>query len=223
MPLDKLDQVAVFSAINIADCALVHKHVDFWTTVSFSREALIMGTICLVVGGRRSGKSEYAQTFAESVSGPRVFVATCPIMDQEMAERIRKHQEAREQSDWTTIEEPVELPAAILGAFRFNVILVDCLTLWVNNLMYESSKMGIPISEETVSEKCHELVDACSAHPGEIILVTNETGMGIVPDNEQSRLFLDLVGRCNQIVSKAAHRVILTVCGQSLIIKDLEF
>ncbi len=182
-----------------------------------------MGTICLVVGGRRSGKSEYAQTFAENIAGPRAFVATCPVLDGEMAERIRKHQEARKQSDWTTIEEPTALPSAIQGASHFNLILVDCLTLWVNNLMYESSRMGKTISEEIVSEKCNELVLACSSHPGKIILVTNETGMGIVPDNEQSRLFLDLVGRCNQIISKAAGRVVLVVCGQSLIIKDLEF
>ncbi|MGC8602587.1 MAG: bifunctional adenosylcobinamide kinase/adenosylcobinamide-phosphate guanylyltransferase, partial [Desulfomonilaceae bacterium] len=155
-----------------------------------------MGTICLVVGGRRSGKSEYAQTFADRLPGPRAFIATCPVLDEEMAERIRKHQEARKHSDWTTIEEPLNLTLAILNAQEFNVILIDCLTLWINNLMYEFSRKEKLISEEFVSERCNELILACSAHTGQVILVTNETGMGIVPDNEQSRLFLDLVGRC---------------------------
>ncbi len=178
-----------------------------------------MGTICLVVGGRRSGKSQYAQTLAENIPAPRVFVATCPILDEEMAERIRKHKEARKEFDWTTIEEPLEVPSAILSTPDSNVVLVDCLTLWINNWMYEFSKIGKQFSEEKITEKSNELVLACLTHPGKIILVTNETGMGIVPDNEQSRLFLDLVGRCNQVVSNAADRVVLTVCGQTLTIK----
>lgn len=182
-----------------------------------------MGTVYLVVGGRRSGKSDYARALAEKAHGPRAFVATCPVLDKEMAERIRKHQEQRKKAEWDTIEEPLKLPLAISNASNHNVILVDCLTLWINNLMYEYSGNHLPISEEIVAEECDELIRACSSHHGKIILVTNETGMGIVPDNEQARLFLDLVGRCNQIISEAADQVVLVVCGQPLIIKKGKF
>ncbi|MCX5873067.1 MAG: bifunctional adenosylcobinamide kinase/adenosylcobinamide-phosphate guanylyltransferase [Deltaproteobacteria bacterium] len=181
-----------------------------------------MGTVCLVVGGRRSGKSEYARALAEKAPGPRAFVATCPALDKEMAERIRKHREQRKRAEWDTIEEPIRLSSAISNASNHNVVLVDCLTLWINNLMYEYSGNHLSISEEIVAEKCDELIRACSSHHGKIILVTNETGLGIVPDNEQARLFLDLVGRCNQIVSEAADEVILVICGQPLIIKKGE-
>lgn len=178
-----------------------------------------MGTVCLVVGGRRSGKSEYARALAEKATGPRAFVATCPVLDKEMAERIRKHQEQRKRSQWDTIEEPIKLSSVVSNVSNYNVVLVDCLTLWINNLMYEYSKHHLSISEEIVAEKSNELIRACSNHHGKIILVTNETGLGIVPDNEQARLFLDLVGRCNQIVAEEADQVILVICGQPLIIK----
>jgi adenosylcobinamide kinase / adenosylcobinamide-phosphate guanylyltransferase len=102
-------------------------------------------------------------------------------------------------------------------------LLIDCLTLWINNLMYKSQGNQDSISEEIISGEAAKMIQACLSHPGEIILVTNETGLGIVPDNEQSRLFLDLMGRCNQIVSKEADEVVLMVCGQPLILKNRNF
>jgi adenosylcobinamide kinase/adenosylcobinamide-phosphate guanylyltransferase len=182
-----------------------------------------MGNICLVVGGRRCGKSEHAQTLAEKIPGPRAFIATCPVLDQEMADRIRKHQEARKSGGWITIEEPLNLVGAVSGSSGYNVLLIDCLTLWINNLMYENQRKGDSISEEVISREVTKMIQACLRHPGEIILVTNETGLGIVPDNEQTRLFLDLMGRCNQIVSKEADEVVLMVCGQPLILKNRNF
>jgi adenosylcobinamide kinase / adenosylcobinamide-phosphate guanylyltransferase len=178
-----------------------------------------MGNICMVVGGRRSGKSEYAQTLAEKLPGARVFLATCPVLDQEMSVRIRKHQDARKTSAWDTVEEPLNLATAIIKASVYDVILIDCLTLWINNFMYEMEKIGVVVSEEFIEQKCHELIRACRAHHGNIIIVTNEAGMGIVPENEQARLFLDLVGRCNQIMCGVADHVALVVCGQQLIVK----
>lgn len=179
-----------------------------------------MGNICLVVGGRRSGKSDYAQTLAEKIPGPRAFIATCPVLDQEMVDRIRKHQEARKSSGWTTIEEPLNLVRAVSDSSGYNVLLIDCLTLWINNLMYESQKNQNSISEDIIFSETTNMIQACLSHPGEIILVTNETGLGIVPENEQTRLFLDLMGRCNQVVSKSADVVVLMVCGQPLFLKN---
>lgn len=179
-----------------------------------------MGNICLVIGGRRSGKSEHAQTLAERIPGPRAFIATCPVLDQEMADRIRRHQEGRKSGGWTTIEEPLNLVEAVSGSSGYNVLLIDCLTLWINNLLYESQRNQDSISEEIISREATKMIQACLSHPGEIIVVTNETGLGIVPDNEKTRLFLDLMGRCNQIVSKEANMVVLMVCGQPLILKN---
>lgn len=178
-----------------------------------------MGRICMVVGGRRSGKSDYALALAEKHHGPRVFIATCPVLDEEMSLRIEKHRDARKKSQWKTVEEPLKLASAIVNQSNHPLILIDCLTLWVNNLMYEAMNGGVSISEKFISEKCRKLVRRCREHEGETIIVTNENGMGIVPDNEQARLFQDLVGRCNQVMCEAADLVTLVVCGQPLIIK----
>jgi adenosylcobinamide kinase/adenosylcobinamide-phosphate guanylyltransferase len=182
-----------------------------------------MGNTCVVVGGRRSGKSEYAQALAEKLPGPRVIIATCPVLDEEMSVRIKKHQDARKASAWDTIEEPLNLASSVLNASGYGVILIDCLTLWINNLMYQNQQIGAAISEEFIQRKCYELIGSCREHSGKTIMVTNEPGMGIVPDNEQARLFLDLVGRCNQIMCGVADHVALVVCGQPLIIKKGNF
>ncbi|MFH0959177.1 MAG: bifunctional adenosylcobinamide kinase/adenosylcobinamide-phosphate guanylyltransferase [Pseudomonadota bacterium] len=178
-----------------------------------------MGNICIVLGGRRSGKSDYAQALGEKLPGRRVFIATCPVLDDEMSMRIKKHQDARKASNWETVEEPLNLASAILDATVYPVVLIDCLTIWINNLMYEAQKIDVAISEELIQEKCRELITSCRTHSGSTIMVTNETGMGIVPDNEQARLFLDLVGRCNQIMCGDADHIALVVSGQPLIIK----
>ena len=94
-----------------------------------------MGDVVLVTGGSRSGKSDYARRLAESLAGPRVFIATCPPVDEEIEERIRRHQESRRAAGWHTIEEQVALADILRGAGRYRVVLVDCLTLWINNLM----------------------------------------------------------------------------------------
>lgn len=177
-----------------------------------------MARIILVTGGSRSGKSAHAQKIAESRPGERIYIATCPVIDQEMAERIRKHQEARKQG-WATIEETENLAAALRSAAKAKTILVDCLTLWINNLMYgaESAKAGL--SEEDITARCREVLEACKNIPGTVIFVTNETGMGIVPADPQSRLFRDLAGRCNQIMAGGADMVILMVSGIAMTIK----
>jgi adenosylcobinamide kinase / adenosylcobinamide-phosphate guanylyltransferase len=179
-----------------------------------------MSRIVLVTGGSRSGKSAHAQKVAESLPGPRTFVATCPLVDDEIRDRVRKHRRARDGKDWRTIEETLDVPAAILRTKRQKVVLVDCITLWVNNLMYEAERSGKTISESQMVRRCRQLLDACREHPGTIIFVTNEVGMSIVPDNALSRRYRDLVGRANQIIAAASDAVYLVVCGQVLAIKE---
>lgn len=178
-----------------------------------------MAKVILVTGGSRSGKSAYAQKLAEEISGPRAFVATCPVVDKEMAERIKRHQEARAEAHWRTIEETTHLADALRGASDCGVILVDCLTLWINNLMYERSKSHWEVSEEDIEVICSEVLEACSELPGAVIFVTSEVGMGIVPGDPLSRRYRDLVGKCNQIIAAAADTVTLVACGIPLTLK----
>lgn len=179
-----------------------------------------MSRMILVTGGARSGKSAYAQSLAESLPGPHAYVATCPVTDGEMAERIRKHRLARTQQSWQTLEEPVNLPGALEQAIGCPTVLVDCLTLWINNLMYQAGSNNPPLSEEDVQRRCQTLIDAAQQHPGTVIFVSGEVGLGIVPDNREARLFRDLLGRCNQLLAVSADQVTLVACGLPLHLKQ---
>jgi adenosylcobinamide kinase/adenosylcobinamide-phosphate guanylyltransferase len=178
-----------------------------------------MAEIHLITGGTRSGKSAYAQKRAEALPGPRAYLATCPVIDGETAERVKRHQEARGAADWETIEEPVDLAGAISRAATCRVLLVDCLTLWVNNLLYEAERRGETFTEELAAERTCELIAACRAFPGTITFVTNELGMGIVPTDEATRRFRDCAGRMNQMIAAAAAEVTFVVSGIALRLK----
>ena len=179
-----------------------------------------MANIILVTGGARSGKSVYSETLAKSVSGSRAYIATCPVMDKEMARRVERHQQQRKDDGWTTIEEELDLSGVIRRAVEYDTILVDCLTLWINNLMYHAERAGGEILEDRMLEICADLKLACMEHPGNIIFVINEVGLGIVPDNAQARLFRDLSGRCSQEIARFAAKVVLVACGIPLVLKD---
>jgi adenosylcobinamide kinase/adenosylcobinamide-phosphate guanylyltransferase len=178
-----------------------------------------MARIILITGGSRSGKSAYAQTFAESISGIRTYIATCPCIDEEMEKRIRKHREARQAASWQTIEETKDLAGALQRARGSQVIMVDCLTLWINNLMYEAELQGKDITEEDIAVLCRDVLGVCDDLSCTVIFVTNEVGMGIIPENPASRLYRDLAGRCNQIIAGRADAVIFMISGLSLNIK----
>ena len=136
-----------------------------------------------------------------------------------MRERIRKHQAARAGRGWQTIEEQTDLALALRRARQANVVLVDCLTLWVNNLMYQAQQQGGELSEEQLAERCREVLAACEGSSSTVIFVSNEVGMGIVPESAVCRRYRDLAGRCNQMFAAAAETVALIVCGLPLFLK----
>lgn len=178
-----------------------------------------MAKFILVTGGARSGKSSFALALAESVSPKRLFVATCPPLDREMAARVRRHQEERQGRGWVTLERPTELA----GLFQndvdgFEVVLIDCLTLWVNNLLF-SCPDGEQLDDRRIGSLCEAWLQQANAFPGTVICVTNEVGLGIVPDNALARRYRDLVGTCNQLIAGRADDVVLVSCGIPLYLK----
>jgi len=179
-----------------------------------------MANVILVTGGARSGKSAYSEALAKSFSGSRAYIATSPVVDEEMARRIERHKEQRGNDGWMTIEEETDLTGAIRSASEYDTILVDCLTLWINNLLYHAELAGKTFSEDDMLEGCRELKAACIQFSGNIIFVINEVGMGIVPDNQLSRLFRDLSGRCAVAVAAFADKVVLVSCGIPLMLKE---
>ncbi len=169
--------------------------------------------ITLVTGGARSGKSAYALKLALEYSN-RVFIATAQAIDGEMEDRIANHKAERGDS-FTTIEEPVDLAGAIKKIPEgTEVALIDCLTVWMGNLMYKHGD-GAESFQET-----SDLMDILVQAPCDIILVSNEVGMGIVPDNQASRLYRDMAGRMNQEIATIADSVILTVAGLPMELKQ---
>jgi adenosylcobinamide kinase/adenosylcobinamide-phosphate guanylyltransferase len=158
-----------------------------------------------VVGGCRSGKSRHALELAEKISGDRrVFIATCVPCDDEMKERVRKHRQERGDG-WTAVEAPVELAGAIVEqSANAGVILADCLTLWMANLLAGS---------EDPDARVAELADALAETRCPVIVVSNEVGTGIVPENALARRYRDAVGFANQRIAAVADEVIWTVAG----------
>ena len=177
-----------------------------------------MADVILVTGGGRSGKSRYALELAESLARKKTYVATCPVLDEELRDRIRRHQRERLARNWETVEETVALEG-VLSSSRSDVVLVDCLTLWVNNLMYEAERRNEELNEDAVAARAQELLDACRKRTGIVIFVTNEVGMGIMPENALARKYRDLAGRCNQVIAAGAGTVTLVVCGVPLHLK----
>jgi adenosylcobinamide kinase / adenosylcobinamide-phosphate guanylyltransferase len=163
----------------------------------------------LVLGGARSGKSAYAEALLEGA--PALYLATGQALDDEMAERIRHHRERR-GTGWETLEEPLALAEALDRAARPDrPVLVDCLTLWTSNLMHA----GLDVDHQT-GLMCEVL-----ARPaGPVVLVSNEVGMGLVPDNRLARAFRDHQGRVNQRIAHICRRVVFVAAGLPLILKD---
>ena len=172
-----------------------------------------MARIVLVTGGCRSGKSAYAQQMAESLPPTRLYVATGLATDEEMRQRIEQHRRARRDRGWETLEEQLDLAGVFRRHAEHDVLLVDCVTLWINNLMYDADREARQITEADVAGQCGQALDAACARRGTVIFVTNEVGMGVVPENALARRYRDLVGRANQIIAAGADAVTLVCCG----------
>jgi adenosylcobinamide kinase/adenosylcobinamide-phosphate guanylyltransferase len=164
----------------------------------------------LILGGARSGKSAYAQSLAEAHGPERLYLATATAGDEEMAARIARHQCDRGQG-WTTLEEPLEVAAALVAhAQAGRVVVVDCLTLWLSNVMLGGRDPGPAITA---------LAEAIVGLGGPAILVSNEVGMGLVPDNKLGREFRDWQGRANREIGAVCDAVIFVVAGLPLQLK----
>ena len=177
-----------------------------------------MAKIILITGGARSGKSSFALQKAEEIEGRHCFVATCPVLDKEMAERIERHRKERSKQIWDTVEEPVCLDE-VLSRASHDVYLVDCLTLWINNHLETCERENIDCTESFIGDATERLLTAIETVEATVIFVTNEVGLGIVPSNALARRYRDLVGLCNRLVAAAAAEVVLVSCGLPIFLK----
>jgi adenosylcobinamide kinase/adenosylcobinamide-phosphate guanylyltransferase len=169
-----------------------------------------MGKIIFITGGARSGKSSFALERAATHEGKKAYVATAQALDDEMKERIERHKKER-GSEWDTFEEPTGVAQTLLPLGRvYDVIVIDCLTIWLSNVM---------LSEGEVGGEVEGLINALREVKANVFVVSNEVGMGIVPDNETARRFRDVAGLLNQKVADAADEAYLVVSGMPVRIK----
>jgi len=167
-----------------------------------------------IIGGCRSGKSSHALELAgQSQVNKKLFIATCVPNDKEMEKRVERHKRERSRQ-WETLETPVGIPDAITdNSPTCDVILVDCLTLWISNLFFEKKEM------DEISDHVQRLTHSIKTAKCPVIIVSNEVGTGIVPENSLARHFRDVVGFANQNVAKSCDRVIWMVAGIPVQIK----
>lgn len=167
-----------------------------------------MGEVILVTGGTRSGKSRFAESLCEGFGTPLLYLATATAGDREMEERIARHQ-TRRGAGWVTVEAPRDIEGHILSPPPgTRGILLDCLTLWLTNLLFCSGERPEP-----VLARVEALVELFPRLPLPLVIVTNEVGYGIVPESPLGRLFRDLAGEANRIVAQRSDQVHLVVCG----------
>jgi adenosylcobinamide kinase/adenosylcobinamide-phosphate guanylyltransferase len=166
-------------------------------------------TLALVLGGARSGKSRHAEALVTALPPPWLYIATGEPRDDEMAARIAEHR-ARRGAQWHTVEAPCDLAGALAAAPAGTAVLVDCLTLWLTNVMLAGSDIDAEIVR---------LESALAQRGGLIVVVANEVGLGIVPDNALARRFRDAAGRLNQRLAAQADRVVLLVAGIPMTVK----
>jgi adenosylcobinamide kinase / adenosylcobinamide-phosphate guanylyltransferase len=166
--------------------------------------------LTLVLGGARSGKSRYAESLVTALPQPWLYVATAEPHDDEMAVRIAQHRDRRGDG-WQTVEALIDLAGTIASAPEGATVLVDCLTLWLSNLM---------LANHAIENAMTNLEAALTTRASPVILVSNEVGFGIVPDNALGRRFRDHQGRLNQRIAARADRVVLMVAGLPMVMKD---
>ncbi len=168
-----------------------------------------LSNVTFVLGGARSGKTAYAQQLVQAQSAQRVYIATAQAFDAEMGARIATHQ-AERQAGWRTVEAPLDLAAALRGVHPTEAILLDCLTLWLSNLMHHDQDL------EAASDA---LLTALADSPAPVTLVSNELGLGLVPETALGRTFRDAQGRLNQQMAAVANTVTFVTAGLPLPLK----
>lgn len=171
--------------------------------------------LVFMLGGARSGKSRLANLMAARTGGPVTFIATAEPRDREMEERIARHRDERPAS-WRTIEEPLDLLGALGQAVPTDIVIVDCLTLWVSNLL----EAGIAV--EDVLATSHECAECAAARRPTTIVVSNEVGLGIVPGDARTRAYRDALGAVNSTFAAAAPRTVLVMAGRALELDPLD-
>ncbi len=164
--------------------------------------------ISLILGGARSGKSAFAEKLIRALPAPWIYCATAQALDDEMRDRIAHHR-ARRAEGWITLETPLSLAEAV--AAHTHPVLVDCLTLWLTNIM---------LADRDVPAESAKLLAAVEASKAPVVFVSNEVGLGIVPDNKLAREFRDHAGRLNQDVAKIASHVVFMAAGLPMLLKD---
>lgn len=180
----------------------------------------IKGKLILITGGVRSGKSSFAESLAIKLGKNIGFIATAQPLDEEMATRIAQHRKRRPEN-WETWEEPYQVERIIeeIGN-KTEVIIIDCLTLLVSNLMQDGNEgKSLSALAEKIKEKIRKIIDKSLSCQATVIMVSNEVGLGIVPANVSGRFFRDLLGEANQMVAASSNQVYLMVAGIPLLIK----
>ena len=168
-----------------------------------------------ILGGARSGKSSFALKLAQAMSDRVLFVATAEVKDEEMAERVQKHRQSRPPS-WQVLEAPSSVGRRIYQEKGFDVVIIDCLSLLVSNLLIKGKRAG---AEERVSKEIEEIKACIESLDATFIIVSNEVGMGLVPPNKLGRVYRDLLGWVNQAIANFSQEVYLTVSGLHLRLK----
>lgn len=171
--------------------------------------------LTLLTGGVRSGKSRLAARLAAASDASVVVVATAEPRDDDMTERIRRHRDERPDG-WETVEEPVDLTAAVAAAAPGSTLVVDCLTLWVANLVERGH------DDADVLARATEAARGAAGRPGATVVVTNEVGSGVIPENPLARRYADILGRVNVVWAEHAHRAYLVVAGRVLALQSTE-
>lgn len=169
---------------------------------SCNGQGQVTGRAILVLGGARSGKSRFAEGLADGAAGPKCYIATAQPGDAEMAARIAAHR-SRRGGDWSTIEAPIDVVEA-LESIAEPFVLIDCLTLWISNLL---------LADLDVAPRIERLAGALQAHPGTVVVVSNEVGLGIVPDNALARRFRDEAGFAHQRLAQTCEEVVFLTAG----------
>ncbi|KPA24142.1 Adenosylcobinamide kinase/adenosylcobinamidephosphate guanylyltransferase [Leptospira interrogans] len=179
-------------------------------------------TITLITGGCRSGKSRFALELANDIKGKKYFIATCPTFDEEMNQRILKHKKERNHFIWETIEEEFNFLNLFKSEYFLekSIIVIDCLSLWINNLLYKSKIEKRKIEEVTIKKSCTKLLQHIrNTKVKHVIFVSSEVGLGLVPGSKAGRIYRDLLGICNQTIAHNADYVYFMSSGIPIKIK----